>query len=63
MDAKDPAHSPICTPVSNLKQSLGLQQDPNNEHWVAFDACLLLVWLIFYRLLVYIALRIKTRGR
>jgi hypothetical protein len=50
-------------PVPDLKASLGLQQNPNSNGWTAFNACLLLVWLLFYRVLVYVALRIKTAGR
>ncbi len=60
---RDPANSSICKPVPNLQATLGLQQDPNSQAWLAIDAGVLIAWLIFYRTLVYIALRYKTARR
>ena len=63
VDVNDPAHNPICHPVPSLKDTLGLQQDPNSNSWIAIDAAVLIGWLLFYRILVYIALRYKTARR
>lgn len=60
MDVHDPANNPICKAVPDIKAALGLQQDPNSATWLAVDAGALIAWLIFYRVLVYIALRYKT---
>jgi hypothetical protein len=63
VDVADPANNPMCTPVPDLKTALGLQQDPNSTVWLAIDAGVLVAWLVFYRVLVYIALRYKTARR
>lgn len=63
VDVPDPGNSAMCTAVPDLKATLGLQQDPNSQTWLAIDAGVLLAWLIFYRALVYIALRYKTARR
>eukprot|EP00884_Botryococcus_braunii_P016367 jgi/Botrbrau1/3413/Bobra.0337s0046.1 len=61
MNVRDhPEQSPICRPVNSVQVALGLQQDPNSQKWVAINACVLIAWLIFFRVCVYIALRIKT---
>ena len=60
MDVRNPAGNAMCQPVQNLQAVLGLPQDPNSESWVIIDACVLVAWLVFYRVLVYIALRWKT---
>ena len=65
VDSADPANDPRCTPIpaGALQTTLGLQQNPNSESWVAIDAAVLIAWLIFYRTLVYISLRYKTARR
>lgn len=59
-DVPNPRDNPICKPVPDIKPVLGLQQDPNSNSWVVINACALVAWLVFYRVLVYIALRYKT---
>ncbi|CAL8462005.1 g1536 [Coccomyxa elongata] len=63
VDERNPGSNPICKPVPSMKDALGLQQDPNSNTWIAIDACVLIAWLLFYRVLVYIALRYKTARR
>ena len=60
MDVPHPQGDPRCQPVADLQAVLGLPQNPNAEAWVIIDACVLLAWLVFYRVLVYVALRWKT---
>lgn len=63
MDVPHPQTSPLCKPVADVQAVLGLPQDPNSHSWVAVNATVLIAWLIFYRVLVYIALRYKTTSR
>ena len=65
VDSADPANDPRCHPIPHdqLQATLGLQQSPNSESWVAIDAAVLVGWLVFYRTLVYICLRYKTARR
>ena len=65
VDSANPANDPRChaIPHDQLQTTLGLQQSPNSESWVAIDAVVLVGWLIFYRTLVYICLRYKTARR
>ena len=63
VDVPHPEASPLCKPVADLQAVLGLPQDPDSHSWVAVNATVLIGWLIFYRVLVYVALRYKTTSR
>ena len=60
MDAPDPATNPLCTPVVNIQQSLGLLQDPNSKVWLVINPCLLVAQLVALRVLTFYALKWKT---
>lgn len=56
---KHPENNPACTVVTNLKDSLRLQEDPNQWVW---EPLALIAYLLFFRALVYIALRKRTKA-
>ncbi|KAA6416809.1 hypothetical protein WJX79_011032 [Trebouxia sp. C0005] len=56
---KHPETNSACTVVTNLKDSLRLQEDPNQWVW---EPLALIAYLLFFRALVYIALRKRTKA-
>jgi hypothetical protein len=58
-DIPDPELQPtLCRPTTDLRQALRLQTDPNEWPW---EAICLVAMLVGFRVLVYVALRLKTR--
>jgi hypothetical protein len=58
----NPQNNPACTviPRSQLKDTLRLQRDPNEWTW---EPIALLAWLLAFRLVVYYALRARTKAK
>lgn len=56
---KHPESNPACTLVTDVQDTLRLQRDPNEWTW---EPIALIVYLLFFRILVYIALRKRTKA-
>ncbi|KAK9829866.1 hypothetical protein WJX72_008345 [[Myrmecia] bisecta] len=59
-DVADPQQHPeLCHPVPSLQQALHLQESPDAWPW---EVLVLLGYLLFWRCMIYVALRRKTSG-